>query len=89
MPVRFAITDNRSSLQFQAIYDSENFQHMALTNCLLLCMSCGLLSGPLSLHQSLFWLVLSNFFFLNPFSKMAHNGTARNPTQYDPRWQAI
>ena len=29
------------------------------------------------------------FFFVNSFSLMADNGTERDPTQYDPRWQAI
>ena len=34
-------------------------------------------------------LYLLSKFFVNSFSLMADNGTERDPTQYDPRWQTI
>ena len=88
-----AITGDRSSLQFQAIWLFPfRKRSVCWSNYFLLWRThCGYLLWPWCLSQRLFWLVKSNLdlFFPNPFSLMADNGTERDPTQYDPRWQAI
>ena len=48
-----------------------------------------LLIGTLVFVPVVLLVSLIYFIFLNPFSLMAHNGTERDPTVYDPRWQAI
>ena len=48
-----------------------------------------LLIGTLVFVPVVLLVSLIDFIFLNPFSLIAHNGTERDPTVYDPRWQAI